>query len=136
MIITSILFGITAQATSMQPGAWKTSTSFKLNGIQLPGKDDQSCVSAEEAADVKTTITQGLQKDGCELKKWDLQNTKLVAEVSCKNKDIQAEGTLKGTVTAKSYSLEGDAKGTYKSAIPSVATIKLTGKWISKTCKK
>lgn len=135
-IIFLCLFGLMATATSMQPGTWKSVTSFRLNGIQVPSNESQACVSASEASDVKSTIGRGLKKDGCDLTKWDLKGTQLSASVSCKNKDIEADGNLKGTVTAKSYNLEGDAQGVYKNTIPSVAKLKLTGTWISKTCKK
>ena len=135
-ILILCLFGVTAHTKSMQPGTWKSVTSFKLNGIQLPANESQGCVGADEAADVKSTIAKGLKKDGCELKNWNLKGTQLTTSVFCKNKDVEAEGSLKGTVTEKSYNLEGDAKGIYKSAIPSVATLKLTGNWISKTCMK
>lgn len=129
------LFGINTQAISMRPGQWKSTTSFKLNGIQLPKNESQGCVSPKQASDIQTTLTKGLQKDGCELKKWNLKGTHLQAEVSCQNKDIAAEGKISGTVTEKSYNLEGNAQGIYKNAIPSVATITLTGNWVSKTCK-
>ena len=135
IIATLFLFSLAAQATSMQPGQWKSTTSFKLNGIQLPKSESQGCVSPDQASDLQSTLTKGLQKDGCELKKWNLKGTQLKAELFCKNKDVEAEGNISGTVTQKSYNLEGEAKGTYKNAIPSVATIKLTGNWVSKTCK-
>lgn len=130
------LFGLVAQATSMQPGQWKATTSFKLNGIQLPAAESHACVSADQATDIKATLTKGLQKDGCELKKWNLKGTQLKAQISCKNKDVEAEGNISGTVKKKSYNLQGEAKGTYKNAIPSIAVIKLTGIWVSKNCKK
>ena len=129
------LFGLTAEAISMQPGQWKSTTSFKLNGIQLPKNETQGCITADQASDLQNTLTKGLQKDGCKLKKWDLKGTQLKAELSCENKDVVAEGNISGTVTQKSYNLEGEAKGTYKNAIPSIAVIKLTGNWVSRTCK-
>lgn len=135
-LLTVCLLSLNAYATSMQPGLWKSVTSFKLNGIQLPENVSEACVTAKEASDVKSTITRGLKKDGCELLKWKLKGTQLDASVSCKNKDVEASGALYGTVTKKSYSLEGEAKGTYKNTIPSVATLKLTGAWINQVCQK
>lgn len=131
-----LLYTAQSEAASMQPGLWNSSISFKLNGIQLPANESEGCVTAEQASDVKKTLTEGLKKDGCELTSWILKNTKLTASVLCKNKNIEATGTLHGKVTEKSYHLEGDAQGTYKNAIPSVATLKLIGKWVKKTCKK
>lgn len=122
-------------AQSMKPGLWKTNSSFKLNGIQLPGNETQACISADEAKDAKETITKSLKKDGCQLTKWAVKDRQLEAGVACNNKDIEARGSLRGTLAEKSYSLEGDAEGTFKKVLPSVATLKLTGTWV-KGCKK
>jgi hypothetical protein len=130
-----ILLSLKAFSQSMKPGLWKTTTAFKLNGIPLPTKDSDGCVSAKEAKDAKKTITDGLKKDGCELTKWEIQSGNLQASLSCKNKDIEAKGDLHGKFTEKHYELEGDATGTYMNAIPSAATVRLTGTWV-KSCKK
>lgn len=134
-IIVALLLGSSgAFAQNMQPGLWRAKTVLALNGIPLPASEDEECITKEETKDAKQTITDELKKKGCSLTKWDLKGKKLEAALKCQNNDLQAEGTLKGTVTEKSYALKGEAEGTFK-MIPSFATLDLSGKWL-KTCKK
>ena len=135
LIIVSSLLSIVTRAQSLEPGIWKTKTSFNLSGISLPTKEEEGCVSAEEAKDAQKTISEGLKKQGCELNQWDVKNNKLQAGLSCQSKDIQAKGKIHGTFSKKTYALTGEAEGTYKNAIPTSATIKMTGEWIKK-CEK
>lgn len=132
LIAVFSLISLASQAQSLTPGIWKTKTSFKLSGISLPSKEEVSCITEDEAKDAKTTITDGLKKQGCELNKWEVKNNKLQAALSCKNKDLEATGQIHGQFSKKSYSLDGEAEGTYKSAIPASATIRLTGQWVKK----
>lgn len=125
---------VSASAFSMSPGLWTSTVAFELNGISLPHKKSQACISAEQAKNPKSTISQGLKKQGCELKKWNLKGIHLSAEVICKNEKMEAQGKLKGTITTNSYNIKGNAQGTYKSTIPSVATIKLSGNLVNKKC--
>ncbi len=124
----------TANAQSLQPGLWKTKAHFKLSGVPLPSSENEECLTADEAKDPKSSIVKELKKNGCELTKWNLKGKNLQAALKCKNKELDAEGSLKGTVSSKSYSLDGEAEGTYQGMIPSTATLKLTGEWV-KTCK-
>ena len=135
LIIVSSLLSIVTRAQSLEPGIWKTKTSFNLSGISLPTKEEEGCVSAEEAKDAKKTISEGLKKQGCELNQWNVKKNKLQAELSCQSKDIQAKGKIHGTFSKKTYSLAGEADGTYKNAIPTSATIIMSGEWIKK-CEK
>jgi hypothetical protein len=132
MILLSTL--TSAQAQSFQPGLWKSKAAFKLNGIPLPSSEGEECITAAEAKDPKASIVKELKKNGCELTKWNLKGKKLEASLKCKNKDLDAEGSLHGTVENKNYQLQGEAEGTYQGMIPSSATLALTGEW-TKTCK-
>ena len=127
-----LLISSFAQAQSMQAGLWQAKTSLQLNGIPLPSSDDQECISKADAKDVKTTITKMLDKKGCSLTKWSLKGKKLEASLKCSKDDLEAEGRLQGTVTAKAYDLSGEADGSFK-GIPSSATLKLAGQWL-KAC--
>lgn len=122
-----------SSAQSLTPGVWKAQTSFNLNGIPLPPSESEECVSKESAKDVKETITKELKKKGCELTKWNLKGEKLEASLTCKSDDLDAKGNLKGKVTSKSYSITGNAEGTYKNLLPSSATLALNGQW-NKPC--
>lgn len=133
ILIGFLSFGSKAQ--TLDSGLWKTQTSFKLNGISLPAKEHEDCVSAEEAKDVKSTIVKALEKESCELTQWEVKKGKLKASLSCQNKDVDAKGKIHGQVSSKSYSLEGEAEGTYKKVIPSTVTVKISGQWIKK-CEK
>ena len=116
----------------MKSGFWHAKTEIKLEGIPLPSSEDDQCVTKGQAKDVKATLTKELKKNGCKITQWKLKGKDLSATVECKNKDIEAKGTLHGSVTSKNYELSGDAKGKYK-MIPSAATLKLTGEWVG-TC--
>ncbi len=120
-------------AQSIEPGLWKTKTSFKLNGIPLPSSENEDCVSASEAKDVKSSITKELQKNKCELTKWTVKGKKLEASLECKSSELNAKGNLHGQFSKKSYELQGDAKGTYQNVLPSSATVQLSGQWV-KAC--
>lgn len=122
-------------AQTLEAGVWKTKTSISLNGLPLPLEDDETCITEAEANDPQATITAGLKKKKCDLTKWEIKKSKLVAKIDCHGDDIQAKGSIQGTVNSKNYSLIGEAEGTYKNAIPSFAEIKLTGQWLKK-CEK
>jgi hypothetical protein len=123
----------TLYAQSIAPGLWKAKTSFILSGLPLPSSENEECILPEEAKDIKSSITSELKKNGCTLKKWEIKGQNLKASLICKNKEVDAEGTIQGKFSDKSYELNGEAEGTYQSMIPATATVKLTGKWV-KAC--
>jgi hypothetical protein len=137
--ILIILFGLTTSlsstllAQSLEPGMWKAKTSFKLNGIPLPSSEHEECITPSEAKDVKSTITKELQKNKCELTKWNVKGKKLEASLECKSDELDAKGNLHGQFSKKSYELQGEAKGTYQNVLPSSATVQLSGQWV-KAC--
>jgi hypothetical protein len=133
LVIALLISPALVQAQTMKAGLWKAKSSFELNGLPLPSSEDEECISPDLAKDVKGTITKALKKQNCELTKWSLKGQKLEASLKCEKDDLKAEGTLKGTVTEKTYDLAGEAEGSFK-MIPSSATLKLTGKWV-KNCK-
>lgn len=134
-LIISTLFSWTTGAQSMKPGIWKAKVKFKVNGIPLPETEDEECIPPHEARDVKTAILKDLQKKGCELKTWEVHGQNLNASLKCKNKDLDANGKLKGHFTKRTYNLEGQAKGRYKKMLPAVAKVEMTGEWIQ-ACDK
>lgn len=129
-ILISLLISSVGYAQTLQPGLWRAKTSIELNGIPLPSSEDEECISKEDTKDAKGTISKELKKRGCSVTKWQLKGKKLDAAVKCQKDDLEAQGTLTGTVTQKTYDLKGEAEGSFKS-IPSSATITLTGKWQS-----
>lgn len=134
-VVTGILlFSPSLFAQNMKPGLWQAKTVLSLNGLQLPASDDQECITATEAKDAKQTIARELKKKGCDLTEWKLKGKSLEAKLKCQNEDFQAQGSLKGSVTDKSYELKGEAEGAFK-MIPSFANIDLKGKWL-KDCEK
>lgn len=134
-IATTFLMASFSVAQKLEPGTWKAETRLKVNGIPLPSSDEQECVSESQAKDAKTTISKELEKQGCSVTKWSMKNNKLDAALVCKNNDMDAKGALRGELSSKSYDLTGEAEGTYINAIPSIAEIKLAGRWVG-TCRK
>lgn len=133
IILSLSLIASVGYAQNLQPGLWRAKTSLELNGLPLPTSEDEECITKADTKDAKQTISKELKKRGCSLTKWNLKNKKLEATVKCDKDDLEAEGTLSGTVTEKSYNLKGNAEGSFKS-IPSFAALTLTGQWL-KTCK-
>lgn len=133
ILLWLLLCSVTLNAQSLKPGVWKATSSFQLNGIQLPSSEDEECVTATEAKDAKSTITKELKKNGCELTKWTLKGKKIEASLICKNNELDAKGSLHGQFSQNSYELEGNAEGTYQGVLPSSATMKLSGQWV-KAC--
>ena len=133
IVISTLLLSSFGYAQNMQPGLWKATSSFEFNGLPLPASENEECISKNLAKDPKQTISKELSKRGCAITKWSLKGKKLEAALKCQKDDIEAEGTLAGTVTEKSYDLKGDAEGSFK-GIPSFAKLNLTGKW-TKPCK-
>ena len=120
-------------AHSVKPGIWRAETAFELNGIPMPNEVIQECVSKTQASDLKATIAKDLKEKGCELTDWNVKGQKLAAALKCRSGEIQATGNLSGELTDKRYDLKGQARGTWNT-IPTTATVKLTGKWVS-DCK-
>lgn len=135
LIISVTLTFSTSFAQSMLPGYWHVKESFKVNGIPLPSHEDKDCVSPKEAKDVKASIVESLQKNGCTLTHWNIKGQDLNAGLKCKNNDFDAKGTLQGKFTKKAYTLQGVAKGKIKDTFPAKATVEMQGDWIS-TCPK
>ena len=123
----------TAFAQALQPGLWKTKSVFTVSGITLPSSNGEDCVTAEEAKDIKLTITKELKKNGCNLDSWKIKNSHLDAALTCKNDQLDAKGALSGIYTSKSYSLSGKANGVIQGSLPASAEIQLVGTW-SKEC--
>lgn len=133
LLSVSFLFlSMNLAAQSIAPGVWEAKSSFKLNGVPLPGGEDQECVTAADAKDAKITITKELKKRGCVVTKWDIKGKNLDAALKCENDDMNAIGRIKGTFSDKSYKLSGDAEGTYKNVLPAEATLALEGRWLKK----
>jgi hypothetical protein len=126
--ILVLFVAFSARAQSMKAGLWKAHSEFQVVGIPLPSSDDEQCVSKSQAKDVKRTLSAELAKKGCAITQWKLKNHKLEAALDCKNKDLKAKGTMKGTVTAEKYELFGEAEGSFK-GLPTSATLRLTGTW-------
>ncbi len=134
IILSVLLLTVSAKAQSLQAGLWKTKSVFVVSGITLPSSDGEDCVSAEEAKDIKLSITKELKKNGCSLDSWKTKAATLEASLTCKNDQLDAKGILAGPFTTKSYTLTGNAKGVIQGSIPASADIKLTGVW-TKECK-
>ncbi len=129
----TLIFANPVHAQQLSAGLWKVKTIFKLNGIALPTTEDEDCISATEAKDVKGTVTKELKRNDCEIKSWKVSGKNLEATIACSRAEIEAEGNLKGQFTKKSYQLSGDATGTFQGVIPSTATLQLSGSWV-KAC--
>ncbi len=132
--LTSLFFLSSGWAQKMTPGLWEATSQFRVNGIPLPTSVDEECITKEMTQNLREKLLEELKGKGCKLDKWNLKKQNLEAELSCDKDDLKAKGQIKGQVTSKSYDLTGDAEGSYK-GIPSVANIKLTGKWKAK-CQK
>lgn len=131
--LSVLLSSVTIHAQSIEPGIWAAESSLDLNGIPLPSSKDEECITASEAKDIKKTLTKELQKHGCKPTKWNVKGSQTEISLQCSKSGLEAKGNLQGSVTAKKYSLSGNAEGNYKS-IPSFATIALKGEW-KKPCK-
>lgn len=129
--ILILILSFQVHAQNLQPGLWKTKTSFKLNGVPLPASEKEECVSAQDTKDAKASISEELKKNKCELTKWKVKGKNLEAALKCDSDEVNAEGDLRGQFTNKSYNLQGEAKGTYQGVLPSTATVKLEGQWVS-----
>lgn len=133
LLLSTTLLTLPAQAQSLKAGLWKTKSVFVVSGITLPSSEGDDCVTAEESKDIKLTITKELKKNGCTLDTWKTKAASLEASLTCKNDQLDAKGTLAGPFTAKTYALNGKAKGVINGSIPASADIKLTGSW-TKEC--
>lgn len=133
--ISFVLFMIStlAKAQSVKPGLWKAETKIKLNGIPLPTSKNEECVSKTQAKDLKSTLTNELKKNGCAVTHWSSKLKQIEISLRCNKSGLEATGKLRGQLTDKTYDLNGEAMGTFKS-IPSQALLSLQGRWIS-TCK-
>tara|TARA_B110001454_G_scaffold158569_1_gene147894 strand:- start:32561 stop:32980 length:420 start_codon:yes stop_codon:yes gene_type:complete len=125
LLFTSITF-----AQNLVPGIWKATVRVKLLGIPLPTNEQKECVRPKDIKNIKTVVSEALEKNGCKLKEWKLKKQKLDAQIQCKTEDLDAAGKLTGTIKEKSYDLAGTAEGYYQSKIPTKAEISLKGEWL------
>jgi hypothetical protein len=126
-----VTFQVAAQ--SIEPGLWRDKSSFTVNGVPLPSENQEECIKANQAKDVKAAIIKDLKEYNCVLTKWTVKGTRLEASLKCDREDLEATGTLKGQFGRKSYSLDGEAEGTYQQLLPAKAVVKLRGEWV-KAC--
>lgn len=136
VFIITLLVGVNVNAQSFEPGLWKSKELLNIAGIPLPSSSDEECIDKTQAKDAKATIAKELKRKGCSLDKWSVVKNVLDAKITCKNKDLDARGELRGPFTKTKYDLTGEAYGTYKGAIPAVAELKLSGEWVKAHCKK
>lgn len=134
LAIAILLSASMAHGHAIQAGWWRAENSVKLNGIPLPGSENEECISKSKAKDLKATIAKDLKGKGCELTQWKVKNKKLAASLICKNDDIDAKGDLAGDVTDKMYDLKGEASGKWK-ALPATVAVHMKGNWVS-ACPK
>jgi len=134
MTILILLVSIQASAQSIEPGLWKDTSQFIVNGLPLPHEEEE-CITKEQAKDVKTAITKDLKKIGCSISKWKVTGANLEASLNCETDEIEATGVVKGKFTKKSYELNGEAEGTIKDVIPATAVVKLKGQWAGACAK-
>lgn len=130
ILITACLLALPGAvwAHSIQPGVWRAQNSVKLNGISLPGSENEECIPKSKARDLRATLAKDLREKGCELTQWSVKNQKLKAELRCQG-DIEATGYLEGAVTTKMYDLNGEARGKWK-AFPATVAVHMTGNWV------
>ncbi|MGZ3692284.1 MAG: DUF3617 domain-containing protein [Pseudobdellovibrio sp.] len=132
LFLALFFFSGSLYAQSLESGLWKSQDSFEVNGLAMPQSSHENCVTEAQAKDAKSTIEQQLKKQGCSVSKWNVKNNKLDASLSCKNKDIEATGTISGSFSAKVYNLKAEANGTFRQVMPATAVIRLSGQWMKK----
>lgn len=135
MTILLFLLHLQSFAQSIEPGLWKDSSQFIVNGLPLPHENQEECITKEQAKDVKTAITKDLKKIGCSISNWKVKDSTLEASLNCETDEIEATGVVKGKFTKKSYELNGEAEGTIKEIVPATAVVKLRGQWAGACAK-
>lgn len=120
-------------AQKIEPGEWKSRTKFRLNGLPLPSQNETNCITKDELKNPKETIEEALKRNKCKLIKWTLKKDQVNARIKCDNDDFDAEGTITGTFSKKSYDLKGEATGDHHIIGESRAQIELSGEWLG-TC--
>jgi len=133
-LVALVLASLFASAQSVEPGLWSTESSVEINGLPLPPSKEQECLLTDEAKDIKKSITNELKKNGCTTTQWTVKGDQLEVALTCNKSGLNARGNLKGTITSKSYKLNGKADGTYQN-FPAFANFSLKGLWI-KSCPK
>lgn len=130
LLLLGILFSLQAPAQKFVPGLWKSRTTLRLNGIPMPDSRAENCITNKQAKNARATIENQLKSQGCYLTKWEVKEKNLDADVKCDNKDLEANGKLRGPFSERKYDLKGEARGKYKRILPSIAAITLTGEWV------
>jgi hypothetical protein len=121
-----------ANAQTVDPGVWQVTSNFNVSGLAMPESKSEECVSAEDAKDLKASLSRELGKSGCVATKWLHQGEKVDIGLKCNKSGLVAAGDLQGVVKAKSYQISGTAEGTFQN-IPATADIRLKGQWL-KSC--
>ncbi|MBC7419772.1 MAG: DUF3617 family protein [Bdellovibrio sp.] len=131
-----VLFPLSALTQTLNSGMWHSEAYFKLNGIPMPPKKDDSCVTESEAKNPKIAIEDSLKRNDCQLTNWVLKKNNVKATVKCKNDQYEADGELKGTFEKRSYQLEGRIKGHHQLIGHAYADVDFKGTWTGFCTKK
>lgn len=132
--LMSFLFFSVVQAQSVAPGIWQAESSFTVSGVSLPESKAEECLSADQAKNLKASISKELSKQGCAVTKWVNKGQQTDIALTCDKSGLLAKGNLRGVIADKNYNLTGSAQGSFHQ-IPAEAVISLKGKWV-KACQK
>ncbi len=126
-----LLLSSTTQAQDLAPGIWQAKSEGILNGISILPAVGEECISSEQAQNPKTTISKIIEKIGCVLTSWSINDGNLEASLDCKTNQLRAKGKIRGQFSEKSYDLHGNVQGVYLNFIPASANLILRGQWMS-----
>lgn len=112
---------LASETMSIKPGLWRTGGTMKINGQALPnspedGEEEEECVSAEDAKDLRATMDANFADSGCKTTSWRHQGDTLDIGMECVNDEGSSKGTLSGLHTATAFDLKGRQVGTHAQA--------------------
>ncbi|VXC98123.1 conserved exported hypothetical protein [Enterobacterales bacterium 8AC] len=124
-----------AEPLSIEPGLWRDGGTIMFNGQALTNSpkddEDEECVSAEQAKDLRAAMASSYKDSGCEITSWDrAPGDKLEIGLACVNEEGKSKGKLSGVYTSTSYDLKGRLDGTHIHAGPYFLDMHMYGKRI------
>ncbi|WP_431222114.1 DUF3617 domain-containing protein [Serratia sp. L9] len=126
---------LASETLSIKPGLWRNGGTVKINGQALPDSpedDEDECVSAEEAKDLRASMGSNFEDSGCKITSWQNQGDALEIGLQCVNEEGTSKGKLSGLHTATAFDLKGRMVGTHVQAGAITIDMHWYGKYVGK----
>jgi hypothetical protein len=135
LLVTGMVLGwalhAAAQTVNIRPGKYEVTATIDMPGMKMAPQKDEECITAADLKDFSKKLIDPEMMQSCKVSNYKLVDNKLTFNVTCKEDDIEMNGTTEMTFASESFTnlmVMKDNKGR-------VTTIKGTAKRIGECVK-